>query len=100
MRKRLRLERGVGRTETGTASTPLSSSASTLLRGAIVVIHGGGVNPAMLLPVATTRLSATIGRTAAAPTSVSPSSTTAGGMSGSNIHRILVTSLLFNLSEG
>jgi len=53
----------------------------------------------MLLPVAASSLSPTIGRTAATPTSISPS-TTSGGMSGSNIHMGLVAVLLFNLSEG
>src|SRR5437868_14594596 len=100
MRQRLWFHGRVGRPKAGASTASLARSASTLLRGTIVVIHGGAINSAMLLPVATTRLSTTIGRTAATPTSISPSSTTAGGMSGSNIHMGLVTVLLFNLSEG
>src|SRR5690242_1848787 len=95
MGKRFWLARGIGRAESPTAAAASLPRAAYLLRGAIVVVHGGGVNPAMLLPVAS-RLSAPIGWTTTAPTSISPSSTSGGGMSGSNIHMGLVAVLLFN----
>ena len=50
---------------------------------AVIVIHGSGEDPALLLTVTAMR-SATIRRTASTPSSTSPP--TSGGMSGSNVH--------------
>src|SRR5207253_1728874 len=65
---------------------------------AVTVIHGGGIDAAMLLAITACVVPATVGRTTATPPPVSPSST--GGSSGSCIHIVLVCILHSVRPEG
>jgi hypothetical protein len=56
----------------------------------VVMVHGSGKNPAMLLTAA---CSPTIGWTTSTPSSTSPPAS--GGMSGSNVHVVLFFSSVF-----
>src|SRR5271166_4150794 len=83
-RERFGFHGSIGGSEAGTAASPARSFVSAKRAAAIAVIHGGAIDSAELLAIAAAGLSCAIRRAASPPPSASPSS--AGGISGSNIH--------------